>query len=135
MRSVRLVHNADYRNGGMASSIKTGLEAVSAGSRATLIALVDQPRVSPAAINLVIEAYRRERRPIVIPTFAGKKGHPALIDMKLQSRILTLPPEKGLNHILRAHIDETQLVEVDDESILDDFDFPEDYDRLGRGRV
>lgn len=134
-RTVNLVYNADYPRGGMGTSVQRGVEALSIGSQATLIALVDQPRVPFTVIDLLIEAYRRKRSLIVIPTYRGEKGHPALVDLRLKSEILTVAPESGLNKVLRAHIDETQFVEVDDESILDDFDFPEDYDRLSNRGV
>lgn len=131
-RAVRIVHNPDYSTGGMTTSVKKGIESLAAESRAVLIALVDQPRVTSHVIDALIEAYRRERAPVVIPTCKGKKGHPVLLDLDLRDEILAMDSETGLRQVVHAHLDRTLLIEVNDETILDDFDSPEDYQRLGR---
>lgn len=132
-RAVRFVHNPDYSEGGMATSVKAGIESLSAKSQAVLIALVDQPRVPSRVIDALIDAYRKERALIIIPTCRGKKGHPVLIDLDLRNEILAMNPETGLRTVVRAHVDRTMSIEVNDDSILDDFDRPEDYARLDPG--
>src|SRR4030095_12032605 len=57
-RNVRYAHNPDY-NLGMATSIKCGVQAVSVGSQAFLIALVDQPQITAEVISRIIQEYER----------------------------------------------------------------------------
>lgn len=128
-RPVRFAHNTDYRSG-MASSIKCGVQSLSEHTRAFVLALVDQPQIGAEEIDRVIEVYEKTRAIIVIPTYHGKNGHPILLDVSLKEEILTLDPEQGLRQLVHAHLDEVSKVEVSNPAILEDFDVPEDYDRI-----
>ena len=128
-RPVRFAQNPDYRSG-MASSIKCGVRSVSEEARALVLALVDQPQISSNVIDLVVEAYEREPAPIVVPVYEGKTGHPILLDLTLKEEILSFDPEQGLRQVVRAHRDQILRVEVTSRAILEDFDLPEDYERI-----
>lgn len=128
-RPVRFVHNADYRSG-MASSIKCGVRSLSEKARAVVLALVDQPQIGSDVIDLVIEAYDKEPALIVIPAYRGKTGHPILLDLSLKEEILRFDPEQGLRQVVRAHRNLITRVEMTSRSILEDFDLPEDYERV-----
>jgi molybdenum cofactor cytidylyltransferase len=131
-RPVTIVHNASYQNG-MASSIKRGVKEISDTAIACIIALVDQPRIDSATIDLLIDAYQHDSSMIVIPSHEGKAGHPILIDLKLRDEILAMNPEVGLRQVVSAHIDQITQVEVPNSAILEDCDLPEDYERLKTG--
>jgi molybdenum cofactor cytidylyltransferase len=126
--AVRYAHNENYRSG-MASSIKVGIRAVSTDSKACVVALVDQPQIGADVINRVIEKYQSPAL-IVIPTYDGKKGHPILLDLNLKDEILQMDDNEGLRQVVREHQDEVSFIEVTSSAILEDCDFPEDYERL-----
>ncbi len=128
-RKIKTVFNPDYKEG-MSSSIKCGVQAVNENSEALLIALADQPQISPSVINQVIEAYEKTDPHIVIPVFNNQKGHPIILQAKLKEEILAITPEIGLKQVVRAHEAQTLYVDVADEAVLLDFDYPEDYRRL-----
>jgi molybdenum cofactor cytidylyltransferase len=128
-RPVKFAHNADYQLG-MASSIKCGFAALSEGSQACVVALVDQPKIGADVIDLVIECYRKAPAIIVIPTYLGRNGHPILLDNSLKGEILSMDSEKGLRQVVRAHDREVARVEVHSEAVLEDCDLPEDYQRI-----
>jgi molybdenum cofactor cytidylyltransferase len=69
---------------------------------------------------------------IFVPTFEGKRGHPALISWKHVAGIRAVDAERGINSYLREHNDEVQEVPVGSQEILRDLDTPEDYERLKR---
>jgi molybdenum cofactor cytidylyltransferase len=128
-RAARFVFNPAYQSG-MASTIKTGVEALSKNALACLIALVDQPRVATDAIDLLIGTYEEAKPLIVIPTYEGKNGHPVLIDLKLKEEILTMDLGEGLREVIRRHSSQIVHVEVGNRAVLEDCDLPEDYQRL-----
>jgi molybdenum cofactor cytidylyltransferase len=130
-RRVTFAHNSDYRSG-MTSSLKRGLQAVSETSSACVVALVDQPRIEPNVINRIIESYEKARPLIVVPTYRGQNGHPILLDLTLKSEVLNIDESQGLRVVVHAHANETARVEVCDQRVLEDFDSPEDYERLVR---
>jgi CTP:molybdopterin cytidylyltransferase MocA len=94
---------------------------------AALIFLGDQPMIGTEIINIVIEAYRREGKGIVIPVFDNKRGHPLLIDLKYRDEIGKLKPEEGLHILARKFADDVLEVKVHTRDILKDIDTKEDY--------
>lgn len=128
-RPVRFIHNPGYRSG-MASSIKIGVQALKDEVRACVLALVDQPQIATDVINRLIETYEKSHPLIVIPAFAGKNGHPLLLDLSLREEILSMDPEHGLREVVHSHASGIARVEVSTRAVLEDFDLPEDYQRL-----
>jgi molybdenum cofactor cytidylyltransferase len=127
-RQVRFAHNPEFREG-MASSVKTGIRALAEDAGACLITLVDQPEIGIDVFNLVIDAHLKEPALIVLPTYLGRRGHPILLDLKLKDEVLRMDPKLGLRQVVNAHRDQTRFVEVATETVLLDFDTPEDYER------
>jgi CTP:molybdopterin cytidylyltransferase MocA len=132
-RPVKFAYNIDYKSG-MSASVARGLEAVDEKAQAVLIALVDQPQIGPPIINRVIEAYEKAHPSIVIPTYEGRNGHPIILDLKLREEIFSIDSDQGLRQVVHAHYDEIMRIEVGDDSVLKDCDYPEDYVRLQGGR-
>jgi molybdenum cofactor cytidylyltransferase len=128
-RPVIFAYNTEYKSG-MTSSIKRGMHAVSESSNACVLALIDQPRITPNVVNCIIETYEKAHPLIVIPTYRGKNGHPILLDLTLKNEILNMDPSQGLREVVHAHPGETARVEVSDQRVLEDCDLPEDYERL-----
>jgi molybdenum cofactor cytidylyltransferase len=125
-RPVTYCHNTAHEQG-MFSSVICGLRSVPSDAGAVLIYLGDQPGISPAVTNSVIEAYNEELFGIVIPVYNHKRGHPLLVDLKYRREIEKLDLEQGLR-ALRHHFPQDVLeVEVDEPGILVDIDTPEDY--------
>jgi molybdenum cofactor cytidylyltransferase len=128
-RPVKAVVNESYRQG-MLSSVKCGVRAISADCNAVLFALGDQPHIESAVVREVIQAYRAQDTGIVIPRYAGKKGHPIIINLpRYREAILNLPEHVGLNALMQAHADDVRLIDVATEDIIRDIDEPADYTR------
>jgi molybdenum cofactor cytidylyltransferase len=128
---VQFAINRDYRKG-MLSSLKTGLPLVSPRCEGVLIALVDQPLIGPEVINPLVISYGDYDKPISIPTYEGKHGHPIIVSRNFEEEIMRLDdadPE-GLKALINAHRHEIQEVPVEASTILEDIDLPEDYARL-----
>ncbi len=126
-RRVDFCMNRDYRKG-MFSSILCGISAVSDSADAALIVLGDQPRINARVVRRVVGAYREEEKGLVVPTFGGKRGHPALVDLrKYRAEIAGLSGEAGLKPVMRGHPEDTLELAVEEGWILQDMDTPEDY--------
>jgi len=126
--AVKRVINRRYKEG-MFSSVQRGLSALPASARAAVFILADQPDVPPSVIDLLIEAYRREKKGIVLPVYRKKRGHPLLIDLKYRLEIEALSPDIGLRGLLREHRDDILEVRVSSPGVLKDIDDPDDYGR------
>ena len=132
-KGIQYAINPDYTVG-MLSSIKTGWAEISPQAEAVMIALVDQPMVSPSVIDAVIARYLRNGRKIAVPVFQGRRGHPAIFSRDLEEELMRLDetsPE-GMRALLAAYPDEVLEVPVESSSVVEDIDQPEDYERLSR---
>ncbi len=110
-------------------SIARGVEGVSAGARALIIALVDHPAVPPETIRILIDEWRHGAR-LVQPVHDGRGGHPVLIDLDYRDELLALDPQSGLRALFAAHRDEVRRVPVESPYVARDMDTWEDYRRL-----
>lgn len=127
--NVHIVYNEDYDKG-MFSSIQKGLSAIGEGVDAFYMQPVDIPLIKVRTLKRLYEAYERERKGVIYPTFLGHKGHPPLIDMKYKEQILLSDGEGGLKKVLEAFAADALHVNVADKSVLMDMDTLEDYINL-----
>jgi molybdenum cofactor cytidylyltransferase len=96
---------------------------------AWLLAPADHPTLDAGVVRCLLDAWQPGRS-IVVPTFAGRRGHPTLIRWSHVAGLRAHPPGQGLDAYLRQHLDQTLEVPVETEAVLTDLDTPEDYERL-----
>jgi molybdenum cofactor cytidylyltransferase len=130
----RLARNDDPSRGQL-SSLWTGMDAaVTPGTEALMVTLVDVPMIRPSTIVHVVEAWRRTGAPIVRPAIGARHGHPVLFDRALFGQLRRAPLDAGAKTVVRAHQAEVVNVAVDDEGCLVDVDTPADYEALRTSR-
>ena len=125
---VLCVHNRGYADGGMLSSVKTGVLALPRPCEAFFLVLGDQPMVNARTLNLLRAAWHSEVAPIVTPSFQGKRGHPVLIACRFTDEILGLGAADTMKTFMRRHEAATTIVDVDDPATIQDIDTPNDYE-------
>ncbi len=124
---VKFCVNENYMDG-MLSSVICGFRALPDDAKAALIFLGDQPQIPSPVTDLVISAWVRSRKGIIIPTFNGRRGHPALIETRYKTEIERLDPKKGLRALSEKFKDDVLEVECSIPEILRDIDTPEEYE-------
>jgi molybdenum cofactor cytidylyltransferase len=129
--AVKKVVNRAYKDG-MLSSVWRGLAALPSSARAALFVLADQPDISSAVIDALIDAYRGGKKGIVLPVYKKKRGHPLLLDLKYRREIEALSPDIGLRGLLQEHGEDILDVRISSPAVLSDIDRPEDYERARR---
>jgi len=95
-----------------------------------LLLPADHPALDAAVVRRLLAARANSERSIVLPTFEGKRGHPALIDWLHVAALGALPPGEGLNVYFRQQKEQSLEVPVASGDVLLDLDTPEDYARL-----
>jgi molybdenum cofactor cytidylyltransferase len=96
-----------------------------------LLLPADHPTLDPEVVRRLLEAKEASpRHSLLVPTWQGRRGHPAWIGWGHVPGIRALDAGLGLNMYLRRHAEETLEVPVETASILLDLDTPEDYQRL-----
>jgi molybdenum cofactor cytidylyltransferase len=122
-----ITYNAEYELG-MSTSVQAGLRALPGAVDGALIFLVDHPLVEPATIRSLCSRLAAGR--IILPAYKGRRGHPIVLASELFTEVLNLPPELGLNSVVRRIRDRVLEVDVNDAGVLRDIDTPEQYANL-----
>lgn len=119
------VHNPLYETG-MASSLRAGLARCPSSATGVVVLLGDMPLVGPALIGKLTTAFLAHPEALaVVPSFAGERGNPVLISVRLFPALAQLEGDAGARQVLRgldAHVVE---VPVTDAASRLDIDTPE----------
>ena len=123
----------------MKASIQTALRHIltrfsPTATDAFLVAPADVPGLSPGVIDALIERHLTGDKSILVPTIAGRRGHPVLFPWPLAAEVHSLSAGDGLDSLVRRQA--TLTVPCDDVvagngiNPFADMDTPEDYRRL-----
>ena len=127
-RPIKTVFNSDYRDG-MLTSAQTGIRTLKT-SDAFALMLVDQPFITSALIDQVVEAYQQTGKGIALPSYNYKRGHPVIFNQRYAQDILALNAESGgVRTLFKKYGDDIHYVTVDTDAVLRDIDYREDYER------
>ena len=128
-----VVENHEWREG-IASSLRAGLDALMGDgeAEAALVVLADQPMVPAAAVERLFEARRRSGRPVILPLYRFRRGHPVLLDRWLWPRLIAgLEGDQGARNLFLSRPEWVEEV-LFGEDAPQDIDTPEDLARLRR---
>jgi molybdenum cofactor cytidylyltransferase len=123
--NVPTVHNSEYANGEMISSLQAALRVCGAAD-AFFVMLADMPLVAPETMRAIVAHWER-RGGIVVPTFEGERGHPVVFSAEFIPALLSLHWSETPRTVVQANRDNLHLFPVTTPSILVDLDTPERY--------
>ncbi len=129
LSGTKVVRNTAYSKGQSTSLIK-GLEKVSSVCDAAIFLLGDQPLVTAAIINRLINEFKISTAPIVIPYCNGKRGNPVIIARSLFHRLKSLSGDTGPRVLFDEFKKSILKVSIPDKAILIDVDTKDDYKKL-----
>ncbi len=112
---ARLVDCPEWGRG-PGASLRCGLSALSAETKAAVVCLADGPNLAPAAVERVVAAWRDGEGEVVAASYDGNRGHPVVIGRDAWESV----PDEGMRALPAA------LVPCDDLGAPGDVDSPED---------
>src|SRR6185312_7568989 len=107
---VRIVDNPHFSR---------GIAALPAAVTGAIIALGDQPTVSTAVIDKLVDAWHERRMPIVAPLYRGVRGNPVLFAASLFAELRAVGGDHGARDLISRSPDRVTLVDVDADMPLD----------------
>lgn len=129
--NVRCVLNPLYQQG-KTTSIKAGLNAVSADADAIMLLAVDQPR-SAAIVSMVIDAHYDGGALITSPRYDGHGGHPLIFAASLRSELGRISEDtQGIRQVFQAHRQSVHEHCIDDPMIRLELNTPAAYEAARR---
>lgn len=129
--TASVVVNEDWEEG-LASSIRVGVQAAerdAAGAGGLLLMTCDQPRVTADHLRRMIEKFETRSEPIlIVSTYAGVRGIPAIFPREAHGELLALRGDKGARALLQKP--PWHVIEVPLEGGEIDIDGPDDLARI-----
>jgi molybdenum cofactor cytidylyltransferase len=101
-------------------------------SDAWLLAPADMPELSAQVIDQLIDTHEPSCPRILVPTFAGRRGHPVLFPWHLAEEVFQLGPNEGINELLSG--DGVLEIPIADLPRPRDFDTPEEFQEISSPR-
>ena len=120
---VRIVQNDAWAEG-MGGSIARGVAALGEEIDAAVVALGDQPRITPAHLRTLAERVRESGKPIVASSYDGVLGAPCAFDRSEFARLRALSGDVGARHLVRSGEEPVEAVVFAGANL--DVDTPED---------
>lgn len=124
----RTVLNPDFASG-QSTSLVAGIRSVDPEADAVLLMLGDQPTVSTAVLDRLIERFESGRGPIIQPLYDGVPGNPVLFRRDLFPELLAVTGDRGAREIIRNRKEEVDRVDTG-QAMPPDVDTEADYARL-----
>ncbi|NOX34202.1 MAG: nucleotidyltransferase family protein [Deltaproteobacteria bacterium] len=126
---TKIVRNKEYKKG-QSTSLIAGLENVSPLCSAAMFILADQPFVTAAIINKLIDALKTPEDRIAVPYCSGRRGNPVIIGNTFFGRIKSLSADTGARVLFDEFKEAVLKVTIQDNAILIDVDTMDDYKKL-----
>ena len=125
---VTILENPHWEEG-MGTSIHVGVERAQAdGLDGVILALADQPLVTPEILDRLARTHMETGQPIVAAQYAGTVGVPVFFARKFFPNLLALKPTQGCKGVILGH--PGNAIHLDCPEAETDIDTPQDYDRI-----
>lgn len=121
-KEIHLAHDEivinDEWEKGQLSSIQAALRSLPQQTEGIILFLIDHPLISSALVGELIEAFYNSCKPIVLPLYAGRRGHPVIFSSALYGELLNASPDTGARAVVWAHANEIQVVQTNEEGCI-----------------
>ena len=113
-----VVLNPDWEQGQL-SSICAGIRSLEGiETDGIVLCPVDHPLVSARLVSELIERFYEARKSIVVPTYKGRRGHPAIFSSEMFGELLAAPADKGARAVVWAHSADVLELPTDEEGVV-----------------
>ncbi len=128
LRADEIVINLEWEKGQL-SSLQAALRSLPAGTDGMLLCLIDHPLISGALVQELIEQFYKSKKPITLPVYEGRRGHPVIFSASLYDELLRAPLETGARAVVWAHKGEVEEVRTNEEGCVLNLNDPETMHR------
>ena len=127
---VLVAENPDWEQG-MGSSIRAGLVSLETSTPSlvgVVLMLCDQPLITPASLDALLQAHTDTGSPLVASEYGGARGVPAFFSRALFPELRALKNAQGAKPIIVRH--EVEVIALALPAGIWDVDTAADYERL-----
>jgi molybdenum cofactor cytidylyltransferase len=128
LKADEVVINHEWEKGQL-SSIQAAMRSLPPGTDGILLCLIDHPLISAALVQDLIEQFYKSKKPIVLPLYENRRGHPVIFSSALYDELLRAPLETGARAVVWAHSGEVHEVPTNEEGCVLNLNDPETLNR------
>lgn len=123
-----ILENPNWQQGQL-SSIQAVIRSLPGETEGLILCPVDHPLISRFLVAQLIQEFDSTKKQIVLPTYKGKRGHPAIFRVSLYGELLAASPEVGAREVVWAHPKDVREVETDEEAVVLNLNDPETLEK------
>ncbi len=128
LKADEIVINHEWEKGQL-SSIQAALRSLPPGTDGMLLCLIDHPLISSALVQDLIEQFYKAAKPIVLPVYEGRRGHPVIFSASVYDELFRAPLETGARAVVWAHSGEVEEFQTNEEGCVLNLNDPETLNR------
>jgi molybdenum cofactor cytidylyltransferase len=128
LKADEIVINHEWEKGQL-SSIQAAMRSLPPGTDGILLCLIDHPLISGPLVQELIEHFYKSRKPIVLPVYQGRRGHPVIFSATLYEELLRAPVETGARAVVWAHAGDVAEVSTNEEGCVLNLNDPETFNQ------
>jgi len=132
LKADETVINAEWEKGQL-TSIQAALRSLPPGTDGILLCLIDHPLISAVLIQELVERFYKSGKPIVLPVFEGRRGHPLIFAASLYEDLLRAPLETGARAVVWGHSREVEEVRTNEEGCVLNLNDPDTMNKAFGG--
>jgi molybdenum cofactor cytidylyltransferase len=132
LATSEIVINEEWEKGQL-SSLQAALRSLPPQTDGAILLLIDHPLISSTLVDELIETFYKSGKPIVLPVFDGRRGHPVIFSSALYEELLNAPPETGARSVVWAHSAEVQILQTNEEGCVLNLNDPDTMQRAFGG--
>ncbi|HXA78947.1 MAG TPA: nucleotidyltransferase family protein [Candidatus Acidoferrales bacterium] len=127
--AAEIVVNADWANGPL-SSIQAAMRSLpESATEGMILCPVDHPIVSEKLIAKLIEEFDSSGKSIALPTYHGRRGHPAIFRASLYRELVEASLKVGARQVVWAHAKDVSEVTTEEEGVVLNINDPATLER------
>lgn len=115
---IRAIKNLESKEG-ISASIRLGTQNAREDTDIFLYFVADQPYMKADVIEAFVSGFLESKKGIGAVSFHGKRRNPAAFLRKYREELLLLCGDRGGSHIIRQHLDDLWMMEVEEEMVRD----------------
>ena len=128
LKADEIVINQEWEKGQL-SSIQAALRSLPPGTDGMMLCLIDHPLISSALVQDLIEQFYKASKPIVLPVYEGRRGHPVIFSASVYDELFRAPLETGARAVVWAHSAEIEEFQTNEEGCVLNLNDPETLNR------
>jgi molybdenum cofactor cytidylyltransferase len=129
LHADEIVINEEWDTGQL-SSLHAAMRSLPEGTAGLMLLLIDHPLVSASLVSELIERFESTHRPIVLPVYEGRRGHPVIFASALYGELLRAPTDVGARAVVWAHAAGIEEVCTSEEGCILNLNDPDAFEKL-----